>query len=108
LIREQVLRLTEQEVPPRVAIEIEEWLERERGWYIRATIYVEKDSQRGIMIGSAGNMLRRIGSAARVSIERHLACATYLDLWVKVRTGWRDDPTALHWLGYRRSAGESS
>jgi len=108
LIREQVLRLTEQEVPHSVAIEIEEWLERERGWYIRATIYVEKDSQRGIVIGSAGNMLRRIGSAARVSIERHLACVIYLDLWVKVRTGWRDDPTALHWLGYRRSTGESS
>ena len=108
LIREQVLRLTEQEVPHSVAIEIEEWLEREHGWYIRATIYVEKDSQRGIVIGASGSMLRRIGSAARIAIERHLDCAVYLDVWVKVRTGWRDDPTALHWLGYRRSASESS
>ena len=108
LIREQVLRLTEQEVPHSVAIEIEEWLEREHGWYIRATIYVEKDSQRGIVIGASGSMLRRIGSAARIAIERHLGCAVYLDAWVKVRTGWRDDPTALHWLGYRRSASESS
>ncbi|HMP43070.1 MAG TPA: GTPase Era [Roseiflexaceae bacterium] len=101
LVREQVLRATEQEVPHSVAVEVEEWQEKAQAVYIRATIYVEKDSQKGILIGAGGRMLKRIGSAARRDAETHLGRPVYLDLWVKVRSNWRDDASALHWLGYR-------
>lgn len=101
LVREQVLRYTEQEVPHGVAVEVEEWEERERAIYIRMTVYVEKDSQKGILIGSSGAMLKQIGSAARQNIEAALGQIVYLDLWVKTRANWRDDPNALHWLGYK-------
>ena len=100
LVREQVLRHTEQEVPHGVAVEIEEWQEKEHAVYIRMTIYVEKDSQKGILIGSNGAMLKRIGSGARRGIEELLGRAAYLDLWVKARPNWRDDPSSLRWLGY--------
>jgi GTPase len=104
LVREQVLRYTEQEVPHGVAVEIEEWEQKEQAIYIRMTIYTEKDSQKGILIGAGGAMLKRIGSAARRSIEAALGRTVYLDLWVKARPNWRDDPSSLHWLGY--SGGE--
>lgn len=100
LVREQVLRLTQQEVPHGVAVEVEEWEERERVLYVRMTIYVERDSQKAIVIGANGSMLKRIGSAARQSIETALGRTIYLDLWVKPRANWRDDPSSLRWLGY--------
>ena len=100
LVREQVLRLTEQEVPHSVAVEVEEWEEREQVLYVRMSIYVEKDSQKGILIGAQGAMLKEIGSRARKSIETALGRPVYLDLWVKTRANWRDDPNSLHWLGY--------
>jgi GTP-binding protein Era len=65
------------------------------------TILVEKESQKAIIIGSGGTMLRKIGSDARPAIEATIGEAVYLDLWVKPRTNWRDDPSALRWLGYR-------
>ena len=102
LVREQVLRLTEQEVPHSVAVEVEEWEQREGALYIRMTIYVEKDSQKGILIGAQGAMLKEIGSRARKGIEHTVDGTVYLDLWVKTRSNWRDDPTSLHWLGYSR------
>jgi GTPase len=101
LVREQVLRHTEQEVPHGVAVEVEEWEEKEQAVYMRMTIYVEKDSQKGILIGANGTMLKRIGSGARRGIEEVLGRTVYLDLWVKARPNWRDDPSSLHWLGYR-------
>ncbi len=101
LVREQVLRFTEQEVPHSVAVEVEEWEEKEHALYIRMTVYVEKDSQKGIIIGAGGAMLKRIGSAARQNIEAALGRAVYLDLWVKARPNWRDDPSSLRWLGYK-------
>jgi GTP-binding protein Era len=101
LVREQVLRYIEQEVPHGVAVEVEEWEEKEQATYIRMTIYVEKDSQKGILIGAGGTMLKRIGSGARRGIEESLGRTVYLELWVKVRPNWRDDPSSLHWLGYR-------
>ncbi len=100
LVREQVLRHTEQEVPHGVAVEIEEWEEKEQAIYIRMTIYVEKDLQKGILIGAGGVMLKRIGSGARQGMEVALGRTVYLDLWVKARPNWRDDPSSLHWLGY--------
>jgi GTP-binding protein Era len=87
-------------VPHSVAVEVEEWRDEERATYIRMTIYVEKDSQKGILIGAGGAMLKQIGSAARQQIEALLGRTVFLDLWVKPRQNWRDDPSSLRWLGY--------
>ena len=100
LVREKVLRYTDQEVPHAVAVEVDEWDEREQATYIRMTINVEKDSQKGIVIGAGGAMLKRIGTAAREDIERALGAQVFLELWVKARPNWRDDPSSLGWLGY--------
>jgi GTP-binding protein Era len=103
LVREQVLRNTEEEVPHGVAVEVEEWEEKERAIYIRMTVYVEKDSQKGILIGAGGAMLKKIGSNARANIQTAIGRQVYLDLWVKTRPNWRDDPGSLRWLGYQES-----
>jgi GTP-binding protein Era len=101
LIREQVLRYTRQEVPHAVAVVVEEFKEREGGAiYVAANVFVEKDSQKGIVIGRQGQMLRQIGSAARQEIERMTGGRVYLDLWVKVRKRWRRDERELRRLGY--------
>ena len=101
LIREQVLRFVHQEVPHAVAVAVEEWKQRrENLTYIGATVYVEKDSQKGIIIGQGGSMLKRIGQAARKEIERLVGSRVYLDLWVKVRKKWRKDEDELRCLGY--------
>jgi GTPase len=100
LVREKVLLNTQQEVPHGVAVEVEEWEMRGERLYIRATVNVERDSHKGIIIGEGGQMLRKIGAAARYEIERLLGRPIYLDLWVKVRRDWRSDPTSLRWLGY--------
>ncbi len=101
LIREQVLRFTHEEVPHSVAVVVEEYKERETGGvYIAATIYVEKESQKGILIGAGGQMLRRIGTAARQEIERMVGGRVYLDLWVKVSKNWRRDMHQVRRMGY--------
>lgn len=100
LVREQVLRYTQHEVPHSVAVEIEEWEEKENVTYIRMTILVERETQKAILIGAGGSMLKKIGSGARQAIEAMLERPIYLDLWVKARDHWRDDPNALRWLGY--------
>lgn len=101
LIREQVLRYTRQEVPHAVAVVVEEFKERENGMlYVAANVFVEKQSQKGIIIGRRGQMLRQIGSAARQEIERMTGGRVYLDLWVKVRKHWRQDERELRRLGY--------
>lgn len=101
LIREQVLNFTREEVPHSVAVVVEEWKQRsETLTYVSANIYVEKESQKGILIGSGGSMLKRIGRAAREELERFVGHQIYLDLWVKVRKRWRKDENALRWLGY--------
>lgn len=101
MIREKILHLTQEEVPHAVAIEIEEMLERNDKMYIRAFIYVERDSQKGILIGKSGSMLKRIGQLARKDIESLLAFPVYLDLWVKVNKDWREKDEVLTRLGYR-------
>lgn len=102
LIREQVLHFTHQEVPHAVAVVVEEWKERREDLtYISANVYVEKDSQKGILIGTRGSMLKRIGQAARQELERFVGHQVYLELWVKVRKRWRKDENALRWLGYK-------
>ncbi len=101
LIREQVLHFTHEEVPYSVAVVVEEYKERETGGvYIAATIYVERESQKGILIGAGGQMLRRIGTAARQEIERMVGGKVYLDLWVKVSKNWRKDMRLVRRMGY--------
>ena len=96
LIREQVLRFLHQEVPHSVAVVVEEWKQRQEDLtYIGATIFVEKGSQKGIIIGEGGKMLKRIGRAAREEIVRLVGNRVYLDLWVKVRKKWRRDEDEL-------------
>jgi GTP-binding protein Era len=101
LIREQVLRHTRQEVPHAAAVAISEFKVRENGVvYIAADVWVEKDSQKGILIGKRGQMLRQIGAAARKEIEALLGGKVYLDLHVRVREGWRQDAEEVRRLGY--------
>ncbi|MFQ5942150.1 MAG: GTPase Era [Anaerolineales bacterium] len=101
LIRSAALALLRHEVPHSLAVQADEYAERgDRGAYISATIYVERESQKGIVIGKRGSMLREIGKAARESIEQMSSRKVYLDLRVKVWPGWRDDRNALRELGY--------
>lgn len=101
MIREKVLRLTRDEIPHSVAVEVEEFKEREdESVYIRATIFVERDSQKGIVIGAKGGLLKKIGQQARADIENLLYCKVFLDLWVKVKPDWRNQDKALKQFGY--------
>ena len=102
IIREKVLINTEQEVPHSVAVAVEEFIERSATLtYISATIYVERDSQKGILVGKGGAMLKQISSQARIDAERLLDTKVYLELWVKVLEHWRADDGLLRRLGYR-------
>ncbi len=101
LIRSAALALLRDEVPHSLAVKVDEYTERgRRGAYIAATIFVERDSQVGIVIGKRGSMLREIGKQGRESIEQMSGRKVYLDLRVKVWPGWRDDKQALRQLGY--------
>jgi len=102
IIREKILYLTEDEFPHSVAIDVEELLTRDNGsMFIRATVYVERDSQKGIIIGAGGRLLKEIGRLAREDIQKLLGANVYLDLWVKVKKDWRNKPGSLHAFGYR-------
>jgi GTP-binding protein Era len=93
--------MTEEEIPYSIAVEITEWIERENGIiFIMSNIYVERDSQKGIIIGKGGKMLKSIGTTARIDIEKLLNAKVFLELWLKVRKGWRDDKKILKELGY--------
>ena len=103
LVREQALARLREEVPHAVAVTVDQWLPRDNGMiYVGATLYVERESQKGIVIGGGGGMLRDIGAAARREIERRLGSPVYLDLWVKVKEDWRDRPGSLETLGFGR------
>ena len=103
LIREKVFRLTRDEVPYATAAVVEEFKERpDRNLVvIRATILVERESQKGILIGEKGRMLKEIGRLAREEIEALLGTKVFLELWVKVEKNWREDPQALRRLGFQ-------
>jgi GTP-binding protein Era len=102
LVREQVLALTRQEVPHSVAVVVEQINRRdEQKILIQASIIVERSSQKGILIGHGGQMLKRIGTQARKQIERLLGDRVYLELWVKVQKNWRDKKVDLQALGYQ-------
>jgi GTPase len=99
LVREQVLLRTRQEVPHAVEVQVEEVEEREGLVAVRAIMWVETESQKGILIGHQGRMIKSIGMAARKEIERELAEHVHLDLSVRVRRSWRADDALLDRLG---------
>ncbi len=101
MIREKVFRLTRQEIPYSSAVVVDEFKEKEDKnlVVIKATIQVERESQKGIIIGEKGRMLKEIGSLARQEIESLLGTKVFLELWVKVEKDWREDPRALRRLG---------
>jgi GTP-binding protein Era len=102
LVREAALVFLKDEVPHALAVRLDEFSERPNGnAYIAATLLVEHESQKGIVIGEGGRMLRKIGSAARKEIESMSGRKVYLDLRVKVDKNWRDDENALRRLGYK-------
>lgn len=102
LIREAVLYHLRDEVPHSIAVRIDEYRERNhRGAYIEATLFVERDSQKGIVIGQGGTMLKNIGTHARQEIEAMSGRSVYLKLRVKVRKNWRNDESALRLFGFR-------
>lgn len=103
MVREQCFLQLQQELPYGVAVVIEEYKEKEPPdpVVIKATIYVEKDSQKGIVIGADGKQLKAIGSAARRGIEDFLGQNVFLELWVKVLKNWRKDEDILKRLGYK-------
>lgn len=100
-VREAALDQLDDEVPYSVACVIEEFREDRAPLYIRAVLYVERESQKRILIGAKGARIRALGTAARVRIEALVEAPVYLDLWVKVQPHWRREPHLLDRLGYR-------
>ena len=100
MIREKVLQETEEEVPYAVAVEIDEFVEQDKLAKIRASILVERETQKGILIGKHGERLKSIGTQARLDMERLFGMKVFLELWVKVRKAWREDEQTLVQLGY--------
>lgn len=102
IIREKALLLLREEIPHGIGVAVEGMEEREDKplIHINATIYCEKKSHKSIVIGKSGAMLRNIGSTARTDIQALLGCQVFLELWVKIRPDWRDNPRDLRMLGY--------
>ena len=104
VIREKVLQVTRQEVPHAVAVTVEELREGKGGkdsLYGRAILYVEKKSQKGILIGKDGALLKKVGADSRKELEKAWGKSLYLDLWVKVKKDWRERDDWLRYLGYQ-------
>lgn len=101
IIREKMLWLLDKEVPHGIAIEITKMKEKDRITEIFATIYCERKTHKGIIIGKNGDMLKRIGTMARADIERMLDKKVYLELWVKIKTDWRNSDFLIKNFGYR-------
>jgi GTP-binding protein Era len=102
LIREKILHLTREEIPHSIAVQIEAMSVEDNGLVrISAVIYVERDSQKGIIIGKQGALLKEIGQKARQDIEALLGSKTFLELWVKVKKDWRNQDRVLRDLGFR-------
>ena len=103
LIREKILLLTDQEIPHSIGVEVTKMKRENDGEKVKveATIYVERDSQKGMVIGKGGKMLKRVGTLARKDIEALLGDKVYLELWVKVQKDWRNKPQFIRNLGYK-------
>lgn len=101
LVRETALEQLNQEVPYSLACEVEEFRETGTPVYIRTVLYLERESQKRILIGAGGQRIRDIGRAARVKVEAFVGAPVYLDLWVKVLPNWRKSDSAVRRFGYR-------
>ena len=102
IVREKLFRCTRDEVPHAIAVYVEEMKDRGHNKvYIRVTVYVERDSQKRIVIGKNGTVLKEVGNLARQEIENLLGSSVYLDIWVKVKRDWRNKSGALSELGYK-------
>jgi GTP-binding protein Era len=108
LVRETALEQLDEEVPYSLACEVEEFRETGTPVYIRTVLYVERDSQKRILIGHNGQRIRDIGRAARAKVEAFVGAAVYLDLWVKVLPNWRKSDSAVRRFGYRLHDDSSS
>jgi GTP-binding protein Era len=100
LIREQLFSLFSEEIPHAVAVVIEQFIEGKPRDLVRATLYVERDGQKGILLGKGGMALRKLSDRSRAAIESFTRRPAELDLWIKVRKNWRKDPKALAEFGY--------
>jgi GTPase len=107
LIRETILEQLHDEVPYSVAVQVEEYREDRSPLYVRAVIYVERDSQKAIIIGAKGSQIKRVGEASRRKIEAFVGSQIYLDLWIKVLANWRKKPDTLSRFGYQLATGNS-
>jgi len=102
IIREKVMHSTREEVPHAVAVLVEDFQEAPNLIRIRAAIHVEREGQKGIVIGRGGEMMKKIGTVARQELEELLGVKVFLELYVKVRRDWRDDPVLVRQLDWRR------
>jgi GTP-binding protein Era len=103
IIREKIFQMTYQEIPYSIAVGIEDFKEMEDRnlAVIRGVIFVERDSQKGIIIGKGGAMLKKVGQLAREEIEAIMGIKVFLELWVKVKEKWQSDDQVLKLLGYK-------
>lgn len=102
LIREKILQRTREEIPHSIAVQIEDMRVQENGVvYIGAVIFVERDSQKGIIIGKRGALLKEVGQGARIDIQNLLGSRVFLELWVKVKKDWRNQDRVLKDLGFK-------
>ncbi|CAC6966402.1 hypothetical protein W893_04915 [Staphylococcus aureus subsp. aureus ST 1413] len=101
IIREKILHLTSEEIPHAIGVNVDRMVkESEDRVHIEATIYVERDSQKGIVIGKGGKKLKEVGKRARRDIEMLLGSKVYLELWVKVQRDWRNKVNFIRQIGY--------
>ena len=100
IIREKLMRLLGDELPYALTIQIERFVKKGKVTHIDATIFVERQGQKAILIGRHGDRLKRVGSDARTDMEKMLGSKVMLTTWVKVKTGWSNDDRALKSLGY--------
>ncbi len=105
VIREKLLRLLEEEIPHGTAVSIEEWKEKKDIISIRAEIYCEKASHKGMIIGKNGSTIKTVGTYARQDLEKMLGTRVFLDLYVRVKENWRDSDFTLRNFGYNEDAG---
>jgi GTP-binding protein Era len=101
IIREKMLRMLDEEIPHGVAVTIEEWKEKRGTVSIRAEIYCEKQTHKGIIIGKSGATIKKIGTFAREDIENMLDSKVFLDLYVRVKENWRDSDFVISDFGYK-------
>ncbi len=108
IIREKILAAARQEVPHSIAVLVDNWEDNSKLLRIAATIFVERAGQKAIVIGAKGAMLKSIGTGARMEMESLFSKKVFLELFVKVRAGWREDPAFLNAIDWRSMTGDSS